>query len=52
MKITMHQEQKNTVTQNKLGPMPNVMDALPNIRGALCSTLQSLARAHCSSAVQ
>jgi len=28
------------------GPMPNVMDALPNIGGALCSTPQSLADAH------
>ena len=27
------------------GPMPNVMAALPNIGGALCSTLQSLAAA-------
>ena len=29
------------------GPMPNVMDALPNIGGALYSTPQSLADAHC-----
>jgi len=28
------------------GPMPNVMTALPNIGGALCSTPQSLADAH------
>jgi len=34
------------------GPLPNVMAALPNIGGALCSTLQSLADAHYSSAVQ
>jgi len=27
--------------------MPNVMAALPNIDGALCSTPQSLADAHC-----
>ena len=27
--------------------MPNVMTALPNIGGALCSTPQSLADAHC-----
>jgi len=27
-------------------PMPNVMAALPNIGGALCSTPQSLAEAH------
>jgi len=29
------------------GPMPNMMAALPNIGGVLCSTLQSLADAHC-----
>jgi len=28
------------------GPMPNVMVALPNIGGALCSTPQSLTDAH------
>jgi len=28
------------------GPMPNVMVALPNIGGAVCSTQQSLADAH------
>jgi len=28
------------------GPMSNVMAALPNIGGALCSTQQSLADAH------
>jgi len=28
------------------GPMPNVMVALPNTGGALCSTPQSLADAH------
>jgi len=28
------------------GPMPNVMAALPNISGALCSTPQSLADDH------
>ena len=32
--------------------MPNVVAALPNIGGALCSTLQSLADAHYYSAVQ
>jgi len=42
------------IALNKLecGPMPNVMVALPNIGGALCSTPQSLARTHCSNAVQ
>jgi len=34
------------------GPMPNVMAALPNICGAICSTPQSLAEAHYYSAVQ
>jgi len=34
------------------GPMPDVMVALPNIGGALCSTPQSLADAHYGSAVQ
>jgi len=32
--------------------MPNVMVALPNIGGALCSTLQSLADALYHSAMQ
>jgi len=32
--------------------VPNVMAALPNIGGALCSTPQSLADAHYLSAVQ
>jgi len=34
--------------KNKLqcGPVPNVMAALPNIGGALCSMPQSLADAH------
>ena len=35
-------------TKSKLecGPMPNVLVALPNVGGALCSTPQSLADAH------
>jgi len=33
-------------TKLECGPMPNVMAALPNIGGAICSTLQSLADAH------
>ena len=28
------------------GPMPNLMVALPNVGGALCSTPQSIADAH------
>jgi len=48
------EEQKNKEEKLKLecGPVPNVMAALPNIAGALCSTPQSLAGAHCSNAVQ
>jgi len=44
----------NTKSSLKLecGPMPNVMAALPNIRGALCSTPQSLADARYQSGVQ
>ena len=42
--------------QLECGPMPNVMVALPNVGGALCSTLQSLADAHylmpCSNAAK
>jgi len=33
------------------GPIPNVMAAMPNIGGALCSTPQSLANAHYQSSV-
>ena len=41
-------QKQSEVKQNKLecGPMPNLMVALPNTGGALCSTLQSLADAH------
>jgi len=38
--------------QLECGPVPNVMAALPNRGGALCSTPQSLADAHYWSAVQ
>ena len=34
------------ITELECGPMPNLMVALPNVRGALCSTPQSLADAH------
>jgi len=42
------QFETGTVINYKLecGPMPNVMAALPNIDGALCSTTQSLADAY------
>jgi len=40
--------ERSLKTNEKLecGPMPNLMVALPNIGGALCSTPQSLADAH------
>jgi len=60
----MTQQKDNTLffssvennNNKKCGPMPNVMVALPNIGGALCSTPQSLADAHyympCSNAAK
>jgi len=49
-------QEVSTSGQNNLtlecGPMPNVMAALPNIAGTLCSTPQSLADAQYQSAVQ
>jgi len=49
-KQTRTNKPKDIKVQNKheleCGPMPNVMVALPNIGGALCSTPQSLADAH------
>ena len=42
----------NFPNELEYGPMPNVMVALPNIGGALCSTPQSLADAHYLIAVQ
>jgi len=46
--ITRHNTNTGTQKYAKLecGPMPNVMVALLNIGGALCSTPQSLADAH------
>jgi len=38
--------------QLEFGPMPNVMAALPNIGGALCSTPKSLADAQYWNAMQ
>ena len=37
---------RETLTQLECGPMPNLMVALPNTGGALCSTPQSLADAY------
>ena len=46
--VTLPRHLNNLITINKLecGPMPNLMVAMPNIGGALCSTPQSLADAH------
>jgi len=44
--LSKHSEQKREKIKLECGPMPNLMVALPNIGGALCSTLQSLADAH------
>jgi len=55
-KHTFTNQKIRTTTQNKhkleSGPMANVMVALPNIGGALCSTTQSLADAHYQNAIQ
>jgi len=40
------QRVQQTATKLDCGPMPNVMVALPNIGGALCSTPQILADTH------
>jgi len=37
---------RQDIDKLECGPMPNLMVALPNIGGALCSTPQSLADAH------
>jgi len=52
--FTISGREKKTKRKRKLecGPMPNVMAALPNIGGTLCSTPQSLADAHYLTALQ
>ena len=44
--VTVQTKNKQKNTKLECGPMPNVMVALPNTGGALCSTPQSLADAH------
>jgi len=46
MQKLSHQSSLRIKEQLECGPMPNVMVALPNIGGTLCSTPQSLADAH------
>jgi len=43
---TTQQQTPHSIDKLECGPMPNVMVALPNIGGALCSTPQSLDDAH------
>jgi len=45
-RTVMRREGRARQTELECGPMPNVMVALPNIGGTLCSTPQSLADAH------
>jgi len=45
-KPKMGKKEKCKKLEPECGPMPNVMVALPNIGGALCSMPQSLADAH------
>jgi len=51
-RTTDQKNDKKNRKQLECGQMPNVMVALPNTGGALCSTPQSLADAHYWSAVQ
>jgi len=46
------ENRRGKMKELECGPMPNVMAALLNIVGAVCSTPQSLADAHYQSAVQ
>ena len=50
-KIERNHSQKYNITL-ECGLMPNVIVALPNIGGTLCSTPQSLADAHYMSAAE
>ena len=52
MKLVLAAREFVTEIKLECGPMPKVMAALPNVAGALCSTPQTLADAHYSSAVQ
>jgi len=44
--IRRGKKNKERKKELECGPMPNVMAALPNIGGTLCSTPQSFADAH------
>jgi len=44
--LRLGEEKQKERKHYKCGPMPNVMTAMPNTGGALCSTPQSLADSH------
>jgi len=44
--VALADYKRQNIMQLECGPMPNLMVALPNTGGALCSTPQSLADAH------
>jgi len=46
LRLGEEKEEERSRMKLECGPMPNVMVALPNTGGALCSTSQSLADAH------
>jgi len=46
LRLGEEKEEERNRMKLECGPMPNVMVALPNTGGALCSTSQSLADAH------
>jgi len=50
--MTLSELEGHFILKLEYGPMPNVMAALPNIGGALCSTPQSFADTQYWSAVQ
>jgi len=45
-RLRLGEEKKKKEEELECGPMPNLMVALPNVGGALCSTPQSLPDAH------
>jgi len=48
----LHMQRKQKQNKLEYGSISNVMAALPNIGGAVCSKPQSLANAHYQSAAQ
>ena len=46
LRLGEEKKERKKEEEEECGRMPNLMVALPNIGGALCSTPQSLADAH------